>query len=73
MILEIDSFEQNDYYLISINYNESKNFDSYINLFNSIFSNFNTIKLFMNSFEYSNESLAKFLFDKLQKKKKKNY
>ena len=70
VILEIDSFEQNDYYLISINYNESKNFDSYINLFNSIFSNFNTIKLFMNSFEYSNESLAKFLFDKFTKEEK---
>ena len=70
VILEIDSFEQNDYYLISINYDESNNFDSYINLFSSIFSNFSIIKLFINSFEYSNESLAKFLFDKFTKEEK---
>ena len=62
-ILQFDSFDNNDYYLISTNYNDPKYYNSYIKAFSSLLNSFSFVKLFINCLEYSNDSLAKVLFD----------
>ena len=62
-ILQFDSFDNNDYYLISTNYNNIKYYNTYIKAFSSLLNGFSFVKLFMNCIEYSNDALADILFD----------
>ena len=60
-ILQFDSFDNNDF--ISTHYNEPKYYNSYIKIYSSLLNSFCFVKLFINCLEYSNDSLAKVLFD----------